>query len=56
MPCLCCVIDCGLKLFSPLPAPIVTCVVLGRDSIYLEFPDAHYFYKSLNHNDYCIFL
>ena len=35
LPCLYCVINCGLKLFSPLPAPILTCVVLGRVSVHL---------------------
>jgi len=34
MPCLYCVINCDLKLFSLLPAPILTCVVLGRVSVY----------------------
>ena len=33
MPCLYCSINRGLKLYSPSPAPILTCVVLARVSI-----------------------
>jgi hypothetical protein len=30
MPCLYCVIKCGLKLFGPLPDPILTCSRKGQ--------------------------